>query len=74
MPVSHPSPSPLPSPSGRGGQHGILPDTRLRDLTLDSCVRRNDGVGPEEQTRSRARPMVGASVPGGLCGNGAMDD
>ncbi|MDD9860204.1 MAG: 2'-deoxycytidine 5'-triphosphate deaminase [Nitrospira sp.] len=32
MPVSHSSLSPRPSPSGRGGQHGILPDTRLRDL------------------------------------------
>ena len=41
---------------------------------VDSCVPRNDGVGPEEQPRSRALPMVGAAVPGGLCGNGAMDD
>jgi len=31
-------------------------------------------VEGSDQTRSRALPMVGASVPGGLCGSGTMDD
>lgn len=64
---------------GGGGKIPILPNEYLLHLDENGAVLKNYEnktyhYPQPEQDRPRELPMVGVSSPGGLCGNGALDD